>query len=257
MNCNAQAGTVISEESCLESSSTSSIQKTEEASSIFILFWCGRYFCARFLVRQMPESRRLFLLGTGHTRTVAGHNDVGVSPLVMAYFPTITFHQDTSLPRQDSMCAVCLGEYKEEDLLRTLPQCGHNFHANCIDAWLQRHVTCPVCRMSLQGYFVGRTLGMHQSMDDQPEASPTNQPVYGIGLSALSGEPNLTVACMLPHASSNRSRENLVADNPLVLTVSSSQSSNRSDAFDSFHEQTARMDEHGNGGGLTHCTERG
>ena len=55
-------------------------------------------------------------------------------------------------------CSVCLGEYKEGELLRFLPQCAHNFHRTCIDAWLQQHATCPVCRMSLQGYFVGRLM---------------------------------------------------------------------------------------------------
>lgn len=46
-------------------------------------------------------------------------------------------------------CTVCLAEYNEEDKLRILPNCGHSFHASCIDIWLHKQSTCPVCRISL------------------------------------------------------------------------------------------------------------
>eukprot|EP00250_Pteridium_aquilinum_P010326 c19302_g1_i2 orf=522-815(-) len=93
------------------------------------------------------------------------------------------------------MCAVCLGEYKEEELLRTLPQCGHNFHASCIDAWLQRHATCPVCRMSLQGYFVGRTF---QPTPTQPTAPATDHVVSGLDSNTLSGQLDAGSTGLLP-----------------------------------------------------------
>jgi hypothetical protein len=49
-------------------------------------------------------------------------------------------------------CVVCLAEYEDQDVLLTLPYCGHNFHMACIDAWLKQHSTCPVCRISLSDY---------------------------------------------------------------------------------------------------------
>ncbi|KAM1019980.1 hypothetical protein ACFX13_042033 [Malus domestica] len=41
----------------------------------------------------------------------------------------------------DGTCAVCLGEY-----FRTLPDCSHSFHVQCIDMWLYSQPSCLVCR---------------------------------------------------------------------------------------------------------------
>ncbi|RWW25630.1 hypothetical protein GW17_00010023 [Ensete ventricosum] len=45
-----------------------------------------------------------------------------------------------------SDCSVCLGEFRDGELVRLLPKCGHAFHVPCIDAWLGAHVNCPICR---------------------------------------------------------------------------------------------------------------
>lgn len=46
--------------------------------------------------------------------------------------------------REDAKCVVCLGDYEEGDQLRRLA-CGHQFHVECVDEWLKRHRTCPLC----------------------------------------------------------------------------------------------------------------
>ncbi|XP_022881619.1 E3 ubiquitin-protein ligase EL5-like [Olea europaea var. sylvestris] len=43
-------------------------------------------------------------------------------------------------------CVVCLSRVSRGDNYMILPTCKHGFHVNCIDAWLQRHSTCPLCR---------------------------------------------------------------------------------------------------------------
>ncbi|KAG5621076.1 hypothetical protein H5410_006294 [Solanum commersonii] len=49
---------------------------------------------------------------------------------------------------EQEACAICLLEYKDEYTIATL-QCGHKFHAECINKWLQRKDTCPFCRASV------------------------------------------------------------------------------------------------------------
>ncbi|KAI4351217.1 hypothetical protein L6164_005595 [Bauhinia variegata] len=47
-----------------------------------------------------------------------------------------------------SCCSICLGDYKDTDTLRLLPECGHVFHLKCVDPWLKLQPTCPICRSS-------------------------------------------------------------------------------------------------------------
>ncbi|KAG0496109.1 hypothetical protein HPP92_000800 [Vanilla planifolia] len=52
-------------------------------------------------------------------------------------------------PEEESECTVCLSAFEEGEEVRRLPQCGHSFHASCIDMWLQYRSSCPVCRGSV------------------------------------------------------------------------------------------------------------
>ncbi|KAK1396908.1 RING-H2 finger protein ATL4J [Heracleum sosnowskyi] len=48
--------------------------------------------------------------------------------------------------RQGLECAVCLSKFQDIEILRLLPTCRHAFHIACVDQWLERHSTCPLCR---------------------------------------------------------------------------------------------------------------
>lgn len=48
--------------------------------------------------------------------------------------------------RQGLECAVCLSRFEDVEVLRLLPKCKHAFHINCIDQWLEKHSSCPLCR---------------------------------------------------------------------------------------------------------------
>ncbi|XP_075486526.1 E3 ubiquitin-protein ligase RHA1B-like [Primulina tabacum] len=47
----------------------------------------------------------------------------------------------------EQMCSICLMEFEAEDLVNHLPKCGHVFHVDCMEKWLDRcQFTCPLCR---------------------------------------------------------------------------------------------------------------
>ncbi|XAR70176.1 hypothetical protein NMG60_11026950 [Bertholletia excelsa] len=69
-------------------------------------------------------------------------------PTIESY-PLIVFGQSEQLPRpNDSICPICLSDYQSKETLRSIPECGHYFHATCIDEWLGLNATCPICRKS-------------------------------------------------------------------------------------------------------------
>lgn len=42
-------------------------------------------------------------------------------------------------------CSICYDEYIVGHNIKILP-CGHFYHDFCIDLWLDKSVSCPVCR---------------------------------------------------------------------------------------------------------------
>jgi hypothetical protein len=51
-----------------------------------------------------------------------------------------------NLAATDTSCGICLDVIKRGDLLRPLPNCSHLHHQQCIDPWLVRSASCPMCR---------------------------------------------------------------------------------------------------------------
>ena len=47
---------------------------------------------------------------------------------------------------EDPSCSVCMMEYGEGETPALLVSCGHHFHWDCINPWLERSDTCPLCR---------------------------------------------------------------------------------------------------------------
>ncbi|KAG0501366.1 hypothetical protein HPP92_001438 [Vanilla planifolia] len=81
--------------------------------------------------------------------TKAEHSIHGLEPQVVDSIPSIKYHQESFHSKEDTQCSICLGEYEDKEILRVMPACLHSYHRCCIDSWLQKHSTCPICRCSL------------------------------------------------------------------------------------------------------------
>lgn len=52
------------------------------------------------------------------------------------------------LDEQLTTCTICLVEYEDGELLKTLP-CLHSYHPECIDEWLSGNKLCPICKFDV------------------------------------------------------------------------------------------------------------
>ncbi|XWS11224.1 hypothetical protein CRYUN_Cryun38cG0065700 [Craigia yunnanensis] len=75
------------------------------------------------------------------------NGEKGLSRSCIQKLPVHEFHSSEMIKsREESSCSICLQGLKDGELARKLPRCGHIFHLKCIDEWLSRQGTCPMCR---------------------------------------------------------------------------------------------------------------
>ncbi|GAA0156111.1 hypothetical protein LIER_13679 [Lithospermum erythrorhizon] len=65
--------------------------------------------------------------------------------------PTVVIATDNNLDDSGERvsCSVCLQDFQIGETVRSLPDCHHMYHLPCIDKWLVRHGSCPMCRRDL------------------------------------------------------------------------------------------------------------
>uniref|UniRef100_A0A0A9CT23 RING-type domain-containing protein n=1 Tax=Arundo donax TaxID=35708 RepID=A0A0A9CT23_ARUDO len=114
----------------------------------FVAFVCARFICCRARGEPPPPSPPSDFNADIGRPIERAHN--GLEPLVIAAIPTMKYNCEAFHSKDDAQCSICLGEYKEKEILRIIPICHHNFHLACLDVWLQKQTTCPICRISLK-----------------------------------------------------------------------------------------------------------
>ncbi|KAK4421819.1 RING-H2 finger protein ATL16 [Sesamum alatum] len=74
----------------------------------------------------------------------------GLDEAAIRSIPILEFKKTARPGKNESCeCAVCLSEFQEEEKLRVIPNCGHGFHVDCVDVWLQNNANCPICRIGV------------------------------------------------------------------------------------------------------------
>ncbi|XP_030551082.1 RING-H2 finger protein ATL70-like [Rhodamnia argentea] len=124
--------------------------------AVIIFSTLASYLCTRV---RGPPPRRHSLAAAEEDGDYSFAISLGLDETTLETFPKLLYSQAKGAARggggggggsasSSSCCSICLSEYKETDVLRLLPDCGHYFHSKCVDPWLRINPSCPNCRTS-------------------------------------------------------------------------------------------------------------
>ncbi|KZV34359.1 RING/U-box superfamily protein [Dorcoceras hygrometricum] len=128
------------------------------ATAFLLLTYC--FFATKCYLRCQrhgPSSHVSHDRATGHEDEVPADPYYlrGIDEFLIKEIPAFLYMKNDQESSSFLKCVVCLNEFQENKMLRILPKCGHAFHLDCIDVWLQSSSNCPLCRStisSMSGY---------------------------------------------------------------------------------------------------------
>ena len=50
----------------------------------------------------------------------------------------------------DKECLICLDEFKKNQELSVIINCGHYYHHKCLSKWFKKKEVCPLCNIDLK-----------------------------------------------------------------------------------------------------------
>ena len=80
---------------------------------------------------------------TGNTQVLLDPNRIEKKEIIF-----MKNSSDINNPLYDNTCSICLEPYINNDKLYQLT-CNHYYHQICINHWLQKKTSCPLCRINL------------------------------------------------------------------------------------------------------------
>ncbi|KZV25749.1 hypothetical protein F511_04810 [Dorcoceras hygrometricum] len=129
---------------------------------VFLFFLLLHLYAKKFLpqVDATSQARPRFLVVGARVRFASSFhtnvNDIngmnltvkGLEACAISAIPRFVFQKDEQGVGHLEECVICLSSFEDGQVGRRLPSCNHAFHVDCIDVWLHKHTTCPICRAS-------------------------------------------------------------------------------------------------------------
>ncbi|XP_075512781.1 RING-H2 finger protein ATL66-like [Primulina tabacum] len=107
-----------------------------------VLFLCSRWASRR----RLPPSN-------SSTHAAAPKPALGLDPVAVDDIPVVMYGAAAEASA-GAECCICLGLFGDADEVKILPQCRHCFHSGCLDEWLKKQPSCPLCRCMLRVDFL-------------------------------------------------------------------------------------------------------
>ncbi|PKA62232.1 RING-H2 finger protein ATL2 [Apostasia shenzhenica] len=116
---------------------------------ILLLHFYVRWHVRRSASRRLRQRRRVIFTGEGQAHPLSAACR-SLDPAVLQSLPVLLFCSGAGDDEEQGECTVCLNYFEEGEKIRSLPRCGHRFHAECIDMWFYSHSNCPLCRATVE-----------------------------------------------------------------------------------------------------------
>ncbi|KAG2281590.1 hypothetical protein Bca4012_050065 [Brassica carinata] len=116
--------------------------------SAFVVLGSFSIYFRRWLERVIGMNNDHSVHAGGNMLSLSRPRARGIDASVIETFPTFRYSR-VKISKEALECSICLNEFEDAETLRLVPKCCHVFHPDCIDAWLQSHATCPLCRANL------------------------------------------------------------------------------------------------------------
>ncbi|MBA0693813.1 hypothetical protein Goari_004160 [Gossypium aridum] len=119
--------------------------------AVVIGILCVMFALTFFLLVYAKFCHSAATVHADHHRRILNRTRSRSSGIDKKVVESLPFFKFSSLKgsKQGLECAVCLSKFEDIEILRLLPQCKHGFHIDCIDQWLERHSSCPLCRQKV------------------------------------------------------------------------------------------------------------
>jgi hypothetical protein len=56
---------------------------------------------------------------------------------------------EIEIGEDENTCSICLVELENNTTICSIRKCNHSFHLKCVRSWLNRNLTCPICRENI------------------------------------------------------------------------------------------------------------
>uniref|UniRef100_A0A0D9UY86 RING-type E3 ubiquitin transferase n=1 Tax=Leersia perrieri TaxID=77586 RepID=A0A0D9UY86_9ORYZ len=148
----------------------------------FVIYLAIWYTCTRRRRRSGAAGVASSSAAGDQEASSAAANGHGMSAAAISALPTFAY--EAAAPAVAVDCAVCIGQVDAGEKVRRLPKCSHLFHAECVDAWLRAHSTCPMCRAAVEGPATAAAAKKTSAGADTPPvvASPSPAPAETLPL---------------------------------------------------------------------------
>ncbi|XP_077197043.1 RING finger protein 148 [Paroedura picta] len=130
--------------------------------SIFVFLAFILVYCTYHCIGKLRRAR---------SPTESCQEEVDIKAIINQLELQTLREDDKEVGSNSESCAVCLETYKPKDVARVL-RCRHLFHQACVDPWLLKNQTCPVCKWNM----LGATEGIRNEAESLDAQEPSEAP---------------------------------------------------------------------------------